>query len=843
MKLLVLDSNSLTNRAFYAMPNLTDSTGRCTGGIYGFMSMLNKLLATEKPTHIAAAFDLKAPTFRHKMYADYKAGRKPMPEELKEQFPILKDLLRTMNIKVLELEGYEADDILGTLSTSLGVSTVLVSGDKDVLQLVSSSTDVILTKRGITDIVRYTPQLLSEQGLTPQNIVDLKSLMGDNSDNIPGVPGIGEKTALNLVAQYKSLDGVYSAIDSIGGKLQEKLINGKESAYMSHTLATINREVPLNIALDELKLPAVFPREAERAMISMDFKGLVNRFDYEEVEKASQGDFTSETKVLDNQKDMQTALDKAKKSEKIALEIGASIYFAFDENVCYKVETGGDLFSSFMFDDAVKLLSPILSDNSVQKLFFDSKFQNHVLYETVKTFVAAEDLQLMLYVLDAGHNWNSVSEALKFYGYSAVNPASEMWNLYQKTKQRLAEEEMEYVYREIELPLVPVLFDMENAGFRVDTVTLNALNDRFGTELAQLERTILSYSERPNFNINSPKQLSEVLFDELKLPGGKKRSTDVDSLKYLLDKHPIIAPILRYRRLSKLISTYLSGLTCMIAADGKLHTVFKQALTTTGRLSSTQPNLQNIPVRTEEGKEIRAAFVPSVGNKLVVADYSQIELRLLAHFSGDQKLIDDFNAGKDIHASTAASVFGVDESLVTSDMRRRAKAVNFGIIYGISDFGLSESIGCSIKEAKEFIENYFSVYPTIKSYMENIKKVAAENGYVSTFTGRKRYIPELSSTNYNTRSFGERAAMNMPLQGSASDIIKLAMIKVKAALVAENLSSKLIMQVHDELIIDAIPEEVEKVKRILRDNMQGVAALKVPLIAEIGEGDNWLEAK
>jgi len=839
MKLIILDSNSLMNRAFYAMPILTDSMGRATNGIYGFMNMLQKLISDEKPTHICAAFDLKAPTFRHKMYADYKAGRRPMPPELVEQFPLLKELLTKMNIKVVQLEGYEADDILGTISSKFDISTILVSGDRDVLQLVSEKTTVYNTKRGITDIVRYTPQRLAEEGLTPTGVIELKSLMGDHSDNIPGVAGIGEKTAMDLLNQYGDLDGVYGNIDNIKGKLKEKLINNKDQAYMSHTLATINREVPLDLTLDDLKLVMPFPKEAEKMMISMDFKGLVGKFSYED-NYIAENKKNFSTIEIKNDEDFTQAIKNCERTGIISLEIDNNIRFSdsLNDYLC----TFEDLFSPFTFDEVIEKLKPILQNPKIKKVFFDSKNQNHYLEEYLDNFLSCDDLQLMLYVMDAGHNWNNATEALKYYGYDGENIASEILALYNETKEKFTTENNK-VYYEIELPLVSVLFDMEKVGFAIDTKVLDNLNTKFSQELQEIADNIHSYTDNKTFNINSPKQLAEVLFDELGLPGGKKRSTDVDSLKYFIDKHGIIAPILRYRRLSKLISTYLVGLTSYLKGDDRLHTIFKQALTTTGRLSSTAPNLQNIPVRTDEGKEVRSAFVASKGNKLVVADYSQIELRLLAHFSGDEKLVSDFNSGKDIHTATAAAVFGIPIENVTFDMRRKAKAVNFGIIYGISDFGLSENVGCSIKEAKEFIENYFLTYPTIKSYMDNIKEFAVKNGYVSTFTGRKRYIPELKSTNFNTRSFGERAAMNMPLQGSASDIIKLAMIKVYNRLSKEGLKAKLIMQVHDELVIDTPINEVEQVAKLIKEEMEGVAKLNVPLIAEVGIGDNWLEAK
>ena len=841
MKLIILDSNSLINRAFYAMPGLTDGNGRSTGGVYGFLNMLHKLITTEKPTHIAAAFDLKAPTFRHKMYTEYKAGRSPMPEELKEQFPYLKDILRAMKICVIEKEGYEADDILGTLSKKFDIPSILVSGDKDVFQLIDEKTTVYHTKVGITNITKLTPQSLVEiEGFAPENVVDLKALKGDSSDNIPGVAGIGDKTAKNLIEQYGTLDGIYENIQSIKGKLKEKLETGKEMAYMSKTLATIDRAVPLDTTLDDLKFVYPFPKEAENLMLSFDFKKLADRLEFEEGKSII--NFESKSTTISSIDDLDDILANNENANRFVFDFGKEITFAFSSKENFKIEPGEDLLSTFTLDEALSSISNFLKGFKGEIVFFDSKSTNHSLYQYTDEFIDAEDVMLMLYVIDANHNYSSSSEALKYQGYSGENLSSELFDLYEKCSSKLRTEG-ESIYLNIEKPLIEVLFEMERAGFNIDTKVLSDLNDKYGQELFQIDYLIHTFTENKTFNVNSPKQLAEVLYDELNLPSGKKRSTDVDTLKYLQDKHPIIPLILRYRRLSKLIGTYLTGMTSLIASDGKLHTVFKQALTTTGRLSSTQPNLQNIPVRTEEGREIRSAFIPSKGNCLIVADYSQIELRLLAHFSQDDNLVSDFIEGKDIHTQAAAAVFHVDESAVSSDMRRSAKAVNFGIIYGISDFGLSDNIGCSIKEAREFIASYFAHYPKIKTYMDGIKAFALENGYVSTFTGRIRRIPEIKNSNYNIRSFGERAAMNMPLQGSASDIIKLAMIKVFTKLKDLGSKAKLIMQVHDELIIDCPEAEAQRVAEILKSSMESVATLNVPLIAEVGIGQNWLEAK
>jgi len=846
MKLLLLDSNSLINRAFYALPTLQDQSGRFTGALYGFVSMLSKLIAEEKPTHIVAAFDVHQPTFRHLKYDGYKAKRHPMPEELKAQVPAMKELLFAMGITVCELPGYEADDIIGTLATKSPMETVIVSGDKDVLQLVSDKITVLHTRKGITDVIRYTPQVLLEEGLTPQGIIEMKSLMGDHSDNIPGVPGVGEKTAKELVTKYGDLNNLYDHIDEIKGKLQEKLISGRENAEFSHWLATINVDSPVEDPGDysRFAFSEVLPAKARNLMKGYDFRKLIDRFRYAE---ASEEDIARAESIdieISDLDALKTALSYCVTKGKIAFYISDElIQFSPSEETNYSVKCAYDLFGeSLSYDQVLQELYAVIRHDDVSVTVFDLK-KNYRLFDcTPEEVFKGEDVMLMGYISDCGRYYETPESLLAAYGLSESNRAAGLLTLSSILYKKMVQENALKVYQKIELPLVSVLYDMEKCGFRVNRDTLDALSDKYSAELAEVAKKVYELAGK-EFNINSPKQLAEVLFDDLKLPAGKKRSTSADVLADLEEFNPIITHILRYRLLSKLLSTYLIGMKGMIDGKGRIHTVFNQALTTTGRLSSSEPNLQNIPVRESEGREIRGAFIPGDGNVLISADYSQIELRLLADFSGDEGLIDAFLRGVDIHASTAAKVFGVEESSVTSKMRRDAKAVNFGIIYGISDFGLSRNVGCSVKEAHEFIEKYLDTYPKIREFMASSVTYAREHGYVVTKMGRIRSLPEIKSSNFALRSFGERAALNMPLQGTAADIIKLAMVEVYHALKEKNMKAKIILQVHDELIIDCPREEKEAVSALLREKMEQVVSLKVPLTVNVATGMTWKEAK
>ena len=841
MKLLLLDSNSLVNRAYYAMPSLRDSSGRCTGGVYGFVNMLAKLIHEEKPTHIACAFDVHAPTFRHKVYDAYKAGRRPMPDELREQIPLLKEVLEAMRIRVVELAGYEADDILGTLSRQASMPVLVVSGDKDVLQLVDDKVTVYHTKRGITDVIAYTPARLAEEGLAPYQVPELKGLMGDASDNIKGVPGVGEKTARTLIAQYKDLDGIYAHLAEIPGKLHDKLEQGKQDAYFSRDLATICRTVPLSIGVEDCLFDPILPVAAQQLLWQLEFKNLVNKFTYQE-EAPTPSTAAIASVTIDSRAAMQQAIDQHRATQRLALVcIEGAWHIAFDADTDYTVQVGDDMLCDLSLEDFWTAIMPMLADDKVTKYVFDLKSMYYRLADHCAPF-AAQDVQLLHYVADVNRVQEKVEDMLRVLGYDPHVGAAALVAIYDSLLQEVRDKGCEHIYRDVELPLVPVLYEMERNGFRVDVQALRALGERYTAELASLTQDIYSYAGG-TFNINSPKQLAEVLYDQLGLPTDKKRSTGADKLEKLRYMHPIVDYILRYRQISKLQSTYVSGMLPLLDSADRLHTVFRQAVTATGRLSSTEPNLQNIPVRTAQGKQIRAAFVASAGCKLVVSDYSQIELRLMAHFSQDATMLDAYRRGEDIHAATAAKVYGVPIEEVTPEMRSGCKAVNFGIIYGISDYGLSENIGISVKKAKEFIEKYFALYRGVRAYMDRAVQQAKELGYATTLFGRRRAIPELHSSVYNVRQFGERIAMNTPLQGTASDIIKMAMIRVSRALHEKNLQAKLILQVHDELVVDSPEAEVDQVAAILKQEMESVCELSVPLVADVGIGDNWVEAK
>lgn len=840
-KLLLIDGNSIVNRAFYAMPNLTSSQGICTGGIFGFLKMLSKVIKEERPTNIGVAFDLKAPTFRHLEYKEYKAGRRAMPEELVQQIPILKDLLQKMNIATFEKEGFEADDILGTLSKDFKGECIIVSGDKDILQLVDERCTVFHTKKGISDVVKYTPELLKEEGIAnPEYVTDLKGLMGDSSDNLKGVPGVGKVTATSLIAEYGNLDNLYSHIEEIKGKLKEKLIEGKDDAYNSKHLATIVRNVPIDTSENVTAFSGIIGGEAYTKMVELDFKNIDSMFTFEKVEVVNQKT-VAEIVVITNEDELQTALRKANDTKKLCFNLDGQISFTVDGKTEYIIREQESLLDITIPQEVVyQNIVNYLNNSDIQKTVFDLKNNYYILKEFIEPF-EANDLLLMSYVADVSKHKTVLRDLLESYGKNTEAPCVAMLELFEELKAKTIKENSYRIYKDIEMPLVGVLFDMENTGFRVDVKMLDDLNVGYTERISTLEESIYEIAGT-KFNINSPKQLGEVLFDKLALPSGKKKSTNADVLEKLYHLNPIVPLILEYRKIAKLQSTYIVGMKKLLDKNDRLHTIFKQALTTTGRLSSTEPNLQNIPVRTAEGKEIRKAFIASENNCLVVADYSQIELRLMAHMSEDEQMISDFNSSKDIHASTASVVFGVKLDEVTKDMRRKAKAVNFGIIYGISDFGLSEDVGCSIGEARNFIKKYFEGYPKVKEYMDNTVASAKEKGYVETLFGRRRVIPELNSSVYTVRSFGERAAMNMPLQGTASDIIKLAMIEVHKKLMNVK-NAKLILQVHDELIIDCPKDRIDEVAKIIKETMENVFTLKVPLIAEVGVGENWIEAK
>ena len=846
-KLLILDSNSLINRAYYALPNFSNRKGQFTGAIFGYCNMLLKLIENYKPTYIIATFDRKAPTFRKEIYDGYKATRKPMPPELAMQIQPMKEILSLMNIPILEKDGYEADDLIGTIAKKFPQQTYIVTGDKDSLQLVDDSTTVLLTRKGVTEIEEFDVAHLLETGLKPSQVIDLKSLMGDTSDNIPGVPGVGEKTARDLLSKYDTLDGVYEHIEEIKGKLKEKLENNKELAYLSYKLTTINTNSPIEIDLLDATLKMPFDVKLKDKLKELELYKIIERLDFD---GTSQEIVVEQVNVstISQSDELDLLVKKIQKEKSFSISLGEDILIATSNKEAYKIQISNNLLDGMLIDYVYLALKPVFEDNAITKIVFDSKTLMRELHNYhIRLSMPYEDVLIKAYLLDANRNYKTLEDLLRSFSIESDSIAAALFSVDKQITINLKERNLYDLYENMELPLVEVLFDMETEGFRVNKEKILEISAIFKKEIEDISNQIFDCTGEV-FNINSPKQLSVILFEKIGLkPGGKEakagHSTAVDVLQGLINDHPCIPLILRYRELEKLRSTYLDGMLPNIDGDGKIRTIFKQTVTATGRLSSTEPNLQNIPVRKKEGKQIRELFIASEGRKLVCADYSQIELRLMAAFSGDESLINAFNNNEDIHALTAAKVFNIPLEMVTPDLRRQAKAVNFGIIYGISSFGLSTDLGIPIYQAKEFIDNYFRTYPKVYEYMEKLKKDAKAHGFAKTYFGRIRYIPELTMSNRNMQMFGERVAMNMPLQGSASDIIKLAMIKVHKALKDNNLKSKLIMQVHDELIIDTYEDEIEIVSKILKENMENVVSLPVKLVADLGVGDSWLEAK
>ena len=854
-KLVLIDGNSLINRAFYAMPLLVTKDGVPTNAVYGFMNMFFRMLATEKPTYVAVAFDLKAPTFRHKMYAEYKGTRKPMPEELRPQIPLLKEVLKIMGICTIEKEGSEADDIIGTIAKATNIQTVIITGDKDSFQLVDEETCVHFTKRGITDTDVYDLTNFTEKtGIAPAQVIELKSLMGDSSDNIPGVTGVGEKTALSLIQTYGGLDNIYSNIDEIKGKLKERLIADKEIAYLSRTLATIDTACGVDTDVNKMTVKTPFSDTVKRKFIELEFKSLANREDLFESATEITTESVSTAEILP-EKITVSSLEEfnvfdAKKEICLAVtEDGISMY-AVGEKEYFAPFKKLLIDDGFFESEGIKGIAKFFSKGYVLTVFGKKDLMHKVknLTGSVPT-CDFNDVSLMKYLVDFGGGEEKLSEVVSSYGYPENLPAYSLFKILEKLKKEMQSQGVERLYSEVELPLSDVLFNMEEAGFKVDVEALKEAGKKYGEILADLNVKIRELADDETLNVNSPKQLGELLFVKLKIGKGKKTkngySTNAEVLESLEDAHPIVPLILAYRRIQKLNSTYVEGLKPLIdERTGLIHTSFNQTVTATGRLSSKEPNLQNIPVRDDEGRELRKFFVPKSKDRILIgADYSQIELRLLASFSDCKGLIEAFRSGKDVHKDTASKVFNVKLDDVTAQMRRNAKAVNFGIIYGISEYGLAKNIKTTPFEARAYINAYFETYPEVKKYMDDNVAFAKETGYAKTYLGRRRYIRELSSSNYNLRQFGERVAMNMPLQGSSADIIKIAMINVSKRLKEEGLKSELILQVHDELIIDAFKDEAEKVKKILQEEMEGAVKLSVDLTVDVGEGETWLDAK
>lgn len=851
--LVLIDGNSLINRAFYATPPLSAKDGTPTNAVYAFVNMLVKLIGDVNPEYLLVAFDRKEPTFRHNLFPDYKGTRKPMPEDLRPQIELLKKVLDTMGIARYEQPSIEADDILGSLSRKFDVPTIIVTGDKDSFQLVNEHTSVYFTKRGISDIEIYNNENFTEKtGITPPQVVDLKSLMGDSSDNIPGVPGVGEKTALNLVKTYGTLENLYENVDTLSGKLREKIESSREIAVLSKTLATINTAVEIPYTLDDLTFEFPFPYETKILFSDLDLKNLLKKDSLFQSESAG----NDALKIDDNQ--LIAALitikygDKLPNFEKkapLAIVYENDFYVSDGRIECFMKIPENFFEEGVSFEDALKLIKPLIEDKDRNIVLWSKKAFKTKLYKYGISFGSQiDDVSIEKYLVDFSGKDDSLSDVIKEYDLDASKPASALLCLHSIMSDKLKKEKLIDLYRDLELPLCDVLFDMERAGFKIDETALKEAEKNYESRLKAMTERITELAGC-EFNLNSPKQLGVILFEKLGLKSGKKNkngySTSADILEKLKDEHPVVSEILKYRQIQKLYSTYIKGFEPLVErGTGLVHTCFNQTLTSTGRLSSKEPNLQNIPVREQEGRELRKLFVSSFeGGKIVGADYSQIELRLLAHFSDCNQLIEAFNEGKDVHALTASQVFGVPLAEVTKEMRQSAKAVNFGIIYGISDFGLSEQLKISPKRAAEYIDKYFEMYPRVKEYMDKNVKFAREHGYVTTMLGRKRYIREINSPNFNLRSFGERAAMNMPLQGTAADIIKIAMLNVHSEIKKRGLKSKLILQVHDELIVDACAEEVNEVLGILKDKMENAVKLSVPLTVETECGDRWYDAK
>lgn len=934
-KLLLVDGHSILNRAFYGLPDMTAPDGRHTNAVLGFINIIHKVISEEKPNYLAVAFDVHAPTFRHKMYAEYKGTRSPMAPELKEQVPLMKEMLHAMDVPTIELEGYEADDILGTLSLAAeeqGMDVTVLSGDRDLLQLASDKVKISIpkTKQGQTTVENYfAADVLSQKQVTPEEFIDVKALMGDSSDNIPGVPGIGEKTATAIIVEYHSIENAHDHIQDIKPpKAKNNLAEYYDQAVMSKTLATIDRKAPVSLNYDDAALHDIYTADAYALCRELGFKKILSRFDEAAVSggaasgtdgsKEVQGASSDFKKTIDTAIDSLTVADDTAGisdtidwAKNVARDpdgmLGVSVYASHDLNVTTS-KNGGQI--RFTMDDDPKNGIIVLSDKSsiravmvsecsfdellsIQDILFGNALQGKIASLDLKYVMTAlseltgtiidtdpdryvhyEDLSVAEYLLDPLANEYSADDiAGNLYGvmlpavtdilgklskekaYTQDRNALIKMLAYEaavsvlcsdEMTKRLASEKLDELYSMIERPLIFVLYAMEREGIGIDKNALKEYGEDLTGSIAELEKKIYEAAGE-EFNINSPKQLGEILFGKMNLPGGKKTktgySTAADVLEKLAADHPIVNDILSYRQLTKLKSTYADGLDKCIDNDGRIRTTFQQTVTATGRLSSTEPNLQNIPIRMEQGKLIRKVFFPRNGYTYVDADYSQIELRVLAHMSGDENLIEAYRQDKDIHRATASQVFHVPFEEVTELQRRNAKAVNFGIVYGISSFGLGQDLNISRKEAQDYIDNYYAAYPKLKAFIDSLVESAKESGQAKTLYGRRRPILELSSSNFMQRQFGERVAMNMPIQGTAADIIKIAMIRVYERLKKENLKSRLILQVHDELLIEAADDEVDKVRDILEEEMRHAADLLVPLEIDVHTGKNWYDAK
>lgn len=884
-KLMIIDGSSLLHRAFYALPLLTTKEGIYTNGVYGFLTMFYRIKEEYDPGYICVAFDKKGPTFRHKEYKEYKGTRDKSPSELAQQFPIIRDILKAMNVVVLEMDEYEADDIAGTLAKmgeKQGLETILVTGDKDYLQLATDNTKVLITKKGISEMEIFDRVKIEEvYGIIPSELIDLKGLMGDKSDNIPGVPGIGEKTGLKLIREYKNIETVYENIDNLSGKkLKENLIENETIAYLSRKLGEIITNVPLDSDIEDLKTGEPDFEELLKLYQDFEFKSLINKIpaEYSDIEEVV--DFDIEHKDIRSEEfDEVITLIEEKKKFAFKFLIDNWDYIE-DEILAVAIKVEGE--STFYIDLKDSLdrfkedFKAIFQSKEIEKIGYSLKEDIIILFRLgiqIENYIF--DPKIAQYLINPGQNEYSINnlsqEYINYYGIDEeallgkgkkkknFNDISQeerrdylaymlqvTFKLETVMMELLEEQNMDKLYKDIENPLIEVLANMEYIGFKIDKEELSRLGEKYSKEIDSLTSEIYELSG-VEFNIKSPKQMGEVLFDHLELPVIKKTktgySTNVEVLEKLQGKHPIIDKILRYRQIVKLKSTYIDGYIDLInPKNGRIHSTFNQTITTTGRISSTEPNLQNIPIRTEDGKLIRKAFIARDDSyTLVDADYSQIELRVLAHISQDEKMIEAFKERIDIHSKTASEVFNVPLEEVTPEIRNNAKAVNFGIVYGISDYGLSRDLNISRKEAKEYIDNYLENYKGIRKFMVDIVEEGKKNGFVETLLHRRRYVPELRARNFNVRSFGERIAMNTPIQGTAADIIKMAMVRVYKALKEKGLKSRLVLQVHDELIIETFKEELEEVKSLMKELMENAIVLDIPLVIDIEVGASWYD--
>ena len=899
-RLILVDGNSIMNRAFYGIMGskmLTTSDGTYTNAVYGFLSILFKIEEDLNPDYIAVAFDLKGPTERHKMYEGYKANRHGMPDELAQQMPIIKDVLKAMNIKIIEKQGYEGDDILGTLSKEAeeqGIDVTILSGDRDTFQLTSDKVTVRIprTKMGKTENEDYDrTRVLEEYGIEPKELIEVKGLMGDTSDNIPGIPGVGEKTALNLIRHYKTIDNLYKEVETneslidVKGKLKEKILENKELAYLSRKLGEINRQAPIETSVEELKKQEWNNQEVYNLFKYLRFNRYIDRFNMENSNAGqTPNEQLFEKEAVNELEKIKEIIEKAKKENELIYYIETDELETKDTIINKKIKSisiyDKELKKAYYIlleEDKIQLFKEIFEDNNVKKIGYKQKIDYILLREkeiNVSNFYY--DIELAAYILNPTESKYNLEKLAIDYLKLDINEYNKkeekqinlfearenkteneiekncmyvytIYNVYEKTMEKLKETNQLDLFNNIEMPLVKVLADMQYIGIYVDKNELVEFGNTLKNEIEKLTGEIYKLAGE-EFNINSTKQLGIILFEKMKLPVVKKTksgySTDVEVLEKLKNENEIVSKILDYRQLVKLNSTYVEGLIPYINdKDNRIHSYFHQTVTATGRISSTEPNLQNIPTRFDLGKQIRKVFKPKEGYVFVDADYSQIELRVLAHIADDEHMIEAFNNNEDIHRQTASKVFDIPMEEVTSKQRSDAKAVNFGIVYGISDFGLGEQLGISRKQAKLYIEQYLDKYKKIKEFMENIKESAKKEGYVETLFNRRRYIPEMNSNNYMVRQFGARVAMNTPIQGTAADIMKIAMIKLFNELKERKLESNILLQIHDELLLEVKKEEKDKVEKLLKDSMEGAMQLKVPLKVELSEADNWYEAK